>query len=46
MDQVMTPTPISDVIILLFGRFFMLNVPANLTFFKREWVLQNSIFVL
>ena len=32
----MTPTPFSDATILQFCRFSELNVPANLTFFKKE----------
>ena len=39
----MTHTPISDPTILHFCRFFTVNEPANLTFFKRsQLILQNN----
>ena len=43
----MTLTPISEATILHFRRFFMLNLPANLTFFKKnQGAKQNSYFML
>ena len=43
----MTLTPISDSTILHFCRFFMPNVPVNLTFFIRsQCILQSNYLTL
>ena len=43
----MTSTSISDAPVWHFCHFYMLNVPANLTFFKISQLgLQNNYFII